>query len=258
MTTDDLHRESSFGQVDVSYQRHLETVPADDDGPIWMVSIQRADGTLDSVQSVADVAGGEVVLAGDIVRQVDGDGTPWNQLTVVKYPTRRNFCQLIHHPAFKDHPGFERMRLREAIILGCIPSPSMPVPSNLHVPAWNAVPHPANDDDSPVVVVHAIRYADTDWSPEDMAAYAHALAAASVPHGARATRWFAVEGTMIGDGREWDDVRFTMYPSEAAYMAVVNDLDHILAYERHRAHLIADSYTLILRPRIDRLARSVS
>jgi hypothetical protein len=257
MVNSDPPNEIGFGQIDSSYKQHLETIPVDDDGPIWMVSMQRAEGGLDRLQSVADVGGGEVVLAGDVIRQVDGDAPHWNQLTVVKFPTRRNFVQLAHHPAFKHHPGFDHMQLHEAIILGCIPSPSMPTPAQLTVPTWNAVPHPATDDDSPVVAVHAVRYADSDWSPDDMAAYAHALAAASVPHGARGTRWFAVEGTIVGDGRHWDDVRFTMYPSMSAFLAVVNDLDHITAYERHRAHLIADKYTLVMRPRIDRLARSI-
>ncbi len=247
-----------FGQIDAAYRAQLQSTPLDDDGPIWMVSMQCAEGRIDRLQSVADIAGGEVVLAGDVIRQVDGDKPEWNQLTVVKFPARRNFVQLTNHPAFKHHPGFVDMQLKEAIILGCIPSPSMPVPAHLQVPTWSAVPHPATDDDSPVIAVHAVRYADTDWSPDDMAAYAHALAAASVPHGARGTRWFAVEGTIVGDGRQWDDVRFTMYPSMAAFMAVVNDLDHITAYERHRAHLIADIYTLVMRPRIDRLARSLS
>lgn len=250
-------RNLGFGQIDDSYKHHLKTVPPDDDGPIWMVSMQRADGDLDRLQSVADVAGGEVVLAGDVIRQVDGDAPRWNQITVIKFPTRRNFIQLAHHPAIKHHPGFDHMQMQEAILLGCIPSPSMPVPRHLDIPAWSAVPHPATDEDSPVIVVHAVRYADTDWSPDDMAAYAHALATASVPHGARGTRWFAVEGTIVGDGRQWDDVRFTMYPSMAAFMAVVNDLDHISAYDRHRAHLIADIYTVVMRPRIDRLGRSV-
>jgi hypothetical protein len=66
-----------------------------------------------------------------------------------------------------------------------------------------------------------------------------------------------VEGTIVG-GRQWDQARFNAFPSKAAFMAVVLDPDRLRAQAEHREVALADTYTLILRPSIDRLAASVA
>ena len=76
------------------------------------------------------------------------------------------------------------------------------------------------------------------------------------PHGVRISGWFGVEGTIIGDGRPWDQVRFNAFPSKAAFMAVATDPGRLAAQREHRETAIADTYTMILRPTIDRLAES--
>ncbi len=73
----------------------------------------------------------------------------------------------------------------------------------------------------------------------------------------RLAGWFKVEGTIIGDGRSWDQVRFNAFPSRAAFMAVVKDPERLRAQREHRETAIADTYTMILRPTIDRLAESL-
>ena len=61
---------------------------------------------------------------------------------------------------------------------------------------------------------------------------------------------------LIGDGRRWDQVRFNTFPSRAAFMAVALDPDRLRAQAEHRETAIADTYTMILRPLIDRLEQS--
>ena len=73
----------------------------------------------------------------------------------------------------------------------------------------------------------------------------------------RVAGWFAVEGTIVGDGRSWDQVRFNEFPSKAAFMAVVTDPERLEAQRRHREPAIADTYTMIVRPTINRIAESV-
>ena len=60
----------------------------------------------------------------------------------------------------------------------------------------------------------------------------------------------------MGDGRTWDQVRFNAFPSREAFMAVVFDPERLEAQKGHREVAIADTYTLVLRPLIDRLAAS--
>jgi hypothetical protein len=91
-----------------------------------------------------------------------------------------------------------------------------------------------------------------------MVEYQTRAAEVAVPHGVRISGWFGVEGTIVGDGRQWDQARFNAFPSKAAFMAVVFDPDRLEAHHDHREVAIADTYTLILRPALDRLADSVT
>ena len=90
-----------------------------------------------------------------------------------------------------------------------------------------------------------------------MEAYSRAAAAVAVPNGVRVAGWFAVEGTILGDGRSWDQVRFNAFPSKAAFTAVATDPARLAAQHAHREPAIADTYALIVRPSLDRLAASV-
>ena len=59
---------------------------------------------------------------------------------------------------------------------------------------------------------------------------------------------------IVGDGRTWDQVRFNVFPSKAAFMAVALDPERLAAQADHREVAIADTYTFIIRPQIDRIA----
>jgi hypothetical protein len=102
-----------------------------------------------------------------------------------------------------------------------------------------------------VMVIHVIKF-NEDGIP-DMDSYQDAAGVVAVPHGLRLAGWFGVEGTIIGDGRSWDQARFNAFPSKAAFMAVALDPDRLAAQAAHRETAIADTYTMILRPVIDQL-----
>jgi hypothetical protein len=107
------------------------------------------------------------------------------------------------------------------------------------------------------MVIHVLKYhdaVDAAITPEDMDAYSRAAAYSAGPHGVRVAGWFAAEGTILGDGRTWDQVRFNLFPSKAAFMAVVMDPARLEAQRASREPAIADTYTMIVRPSIDRLA----
>ena len=123
------------------------------------------------------------------------------------------------------------------------------------------MPFPPTDDDGPVMVLHVIRFEDAEAAhitPTEMEAYSSAAAVSASKHGVRIAGWFAVEGTIVGDGRAWHQARFNEFPSKRAFMAVVTDPDRLEAQKDHREKAIADTYTMIIRPTIDRLAESVA
>ena len=266
-------RTPGYGQVDRDFAMTLAGTPPEDDGPIWMVNLMAyreralydgeeadisgrdADDRYAPLDVLGDI-GAEVVFVGDVEDQLLGDSPRWDRVAVVKYPTRRSFIEMQSRPDFRERHVHKEAGMAATIVAGCTPigspadRPGAPEPVD-----WSAVPHPPTDDDGPAMVLHLIRFhpggADTD-----MATYSDEAGRVAVPHGVRIAGWFGVEGTIVGDGREWDQARFNLFPSKAAFMAVVLDPDRLQAQAEHRERAIADTYTLIIRPTVDRLETS--
>lgn len=263
-----------YGQVDQAYGIKLATTAPEDDGPIWMVNLMKyrdtadyADGRQTSISGreaddiyapldvLADI-GAEVVFAADVDQQLLGDAPQWDRVAIVKYPTRRSFIEMQSRPDFQDKHVHKEAGMETTIVSGCLP---ISVPQGEPVD-WADVAHPPTVADGPVVVIHVLKYDDAsaaDVTPEEMVAYQNAAAAVAVPHGVRINGWFAVEGTILGDGRSWDQIRFNEFPSKAAFLAVVTDPARLAAQKGHREVAIADTYTMILRPMINRIAESI-
>lgn len=260
-----------YGEIDPEYLDRLASTPADDDGPVWMVNLMKyrdvadyTDGRAATISGrEADdlyapfgplaAIGAEIVFVADVADQLLGDAPKWDRVAIVKYPTRRSFIEMQARPDFRELHDHKDAGMEATIVVGAQPMPS---PANPDPPDWSEVPHPPTDDDPPVVVLHLLKFVE-GGSP-DMTSYTDAAGRVAVPHGVRVTGWFGIEGTIIGDGREWDQVRFNAFPSREAFMAVVFDPERLVAHRGHREPAIADTYTLVLRPMIDRLEASTA
>jgi hypothetical protein len=263
--------EIRYGRIDPEYFERLAGTPPGDDGPIWMVNLMKYRDVADYVDGrestfsgrEADdlyapigplaAVGAEIVFVGDVEDQLLGDAPKWDRVAVVKYPTRRSFIEMQARPDFLELHEHKDAGMEQTIVMGCTPmiTPVIPDP-----PDWNDVPHPPTEADGPVMVIHVIRF--VDGGIPDMDSYQDAAGVVAVPHGVRLAGWFGVEGTIIGDGRGWDQARFNAFPSKAAFMAVVFDPARMVAHKGHREPAMADTYTMILRPTIDRLEASRS
>jgi len=270
--------EPRYGTVDRDYGMRLATTPPEEDGPVWMVNLmkyrevadytdgresaisgQEADDLYSPVKSLQAI-GAEVAFFGDVDQQLLGDGTVWDRIGVVKYPTRKSFIDMQSRPEFQESHKHKDAGMEKTFVIGCQPMEGLEAPSDFQPIDWADVPHPPTDEDGPVIVLHVLRYEDAaaaDQTPADMEAYQSAAAVAASKHGARISGWFAAEGTIIGDGRNWHQVRFNLFPSKAAFMAVVADPARLEAQKAHREAAIADTYTMIVRPTINRLEESV-
>jgi len=263
-----------YGRIDRAYGLKLATTPSDEDGPIWMVNLMKyretadyADGRetsisgreADDIYAPLDVLseiGAEVVFAADVDQQLLGDAPKWDRVAIVKYPTRRSFIDMQSRPDFQDKHVHKEAGMEVTIVSGCRP---IPTPQGDSVD-WSEVAHPPTAEDGPVVVIHVLKFDEAsaaEVTPDEMVAYQNAAAAVAVPHGVRINGWFAVEGTILGDGRSWDQIRFNEFPSKAAFTAVVTDPARLEAQKGHREVAIADTYTMILRPMINRIAESI-
>jgi hypothetical protein len=258
-----------YGVVDRDYGRRLATMPPDDDGPIWMVNLMhyrdradygdgddrgRSGREADDAYAPLDVLmsiGAQVVFVADVEAQLLGDEPRWDRVGIVRYATRRSFIEMQSRDDFRDRHVHKAAGMDTTIVMGCTPA-LIPAPPGL--PDWSTVPHPPTDTDGPVVVLHAIRFADR----QRMGGYEAAAGQIAVPQGARPAAWLDVEGTIVGDGRTWDQVRLNAFPSRRAFDAVVADQGRQEAQASHRDPAIADTYALVLRPTIDRLAEAIS
>ncbi len=272
-------RAPRYGTVDREYGRRLATTPPDEDGPVWMVNLMKyrdvaeyADGRDEQISGreaddrytplgpLADI-GAEIVFAGEVDQQLLGDAPVWDRVGVVKYPTRRSFIDMQQRRDFKELHAHKDAGMQETFVIGCQPIDAPSLPDDTVETPWTEVPHPPTADDGPVMVIHVLKYADAAdaaTTPEQMEAYQRTAAVSAGRHGVRIAGWFAAEGTIVGDGRSWDQVRFNAFPSKAAFMAVVTDPDRLAAQQAHREPAIADTYTMIVRPTIDRLSPRTS
>jgi hypothetical protein len=258
-----------YGTIDTDYAMRLAT--SSDDGPIHMINLMKyrevadygdrsgegavarsgkdADDEYAPLESLAAI-GAEVVFFADVDTQLLGADPVWDRIGVVKYPTRRSFIEMQSRPDFREKHVHKDAGMERTIVMGGLPTAVPELPAD--APRWADVAHPPTDDDGPVVVLHVIRYHEGKLDTE-MATYQQHAGDVAVPHGVRIAGWFDIEGTIVGDGRTWHQARFNSFPSKAAFMAVATDPARLAAQHAHREVAIADTYTMILRPTIDRL-----
>lgn len=264
-----------YGQIDHDYGLRLATTQPDEDGPIWMVNLMKyhdvaqyadtssqeisgreADNLYTPLEPLAAI-GAEIVYVGDVETKLLGDERDWDRIAVVKYPTRRSFIDMQQRKDFKEKHVHKEAGMQETIVMGCLPV-DLPSTEILETD-WEEVLYPPSEDDGPIAVLHVLKFepgAKMDETPQDMEKYQEKAAEAALKNGLRISGWFGVEGTIVGDGRKWDQVRFNTFPSKAAFMEVVNDPNRLEAQKKHREKAIADTYTLIVRTSVDNIAAS--
>ncbi len=265
-----------YGAVDRELAARMAATAPEDDGPIWMVNLMRyreraeyADGRSSELTGVqADdlyapldslaAVGAQIVFLGEVETQLLGDPPPWDRIAVVKYPTRRSFVEMQQRPDFVEHHVHKDAGMEATIVTMGLPIAAPEAPAD--APELDQVPFPSTAEDPRIVVVHAVAF-DRDGveladSVEALRSYTEHAARIAVPHGVRIAGWFRCEGTIIGDGRQWDQVRFNAFPSREAFMAVVQDPTRLEAQHQFREPAMSDTYTMIVRPLIDELAAS--
>jgi uncharacterized protein (DUF1330 family) len=270
-----------YGLIDQDLAARFAATPPDEDGPVWMVNLMKyrdravyedgretdltgreADDRYAPIGPLAEV-GAEILLVADVQDQFLNDDPHWDRVAVVRYPTRAAFLAMQELPEYQELHAHKAAGMEQTFVIATtpFPSPEAPDPST-PLPDWGEVPHPPSPDDGYVQVVHVLRFedggvgedvGDGGGTPGEMDAYTKHATRIAVEQGVRIGGWFKAEGTIVGDGRRWDQVRFNTFPSRAAFMEVVFDPDRLAAQAEHREKAIAETYTLVLRPVLDRL-----
>lgn len=254
-----------YGKVDREYGMRMATIAPAEDGPVWMVNLMKykqvasyADGNPTGISGkeaddryaptkILREIGAEVPFFGEVVEQLVGNDVRWDRIGVVKYPTRRSFIDMQSRQDFKTKHEHKEAGMEFTFVIGCQPIDLSSVPESRD---WSEVEHPPTDDDGPVVVLHVLRFADGADAAR-MDDYVRAASPVAARHGGRPLAWFNVEGTIMGDGRNWDQVRFNLFPSLRAFMAVVADPARRESQASDRDAAVADSYSMVVRPGIN-------
>ena len=259
---------SGYGNIDTEYAAEMFSVPAEKDGPIWMVNLMKyrdvanyADGRkstisgqeADDLYAPTDVLsdiGAEIVFFGNVETQLIGDNPKWDRIAVVKYPTRRSFLEMSSRKDFQEKHVHKEAGMQETIVMGCIPLET-PTYSKAN---WEEVESPPSENDGPITVVHVL---NLNEYIENMESYSSIAGESAIPNGVRVDGWFQVEGTIIGDGRKWSQVRFNTFPSREAFKKVVMDPARLEAQKKYRETAISDTYTMIVPVSINTIFESI-
>jgi len=202
-----------YGRIDPDYALRLAETDPESDGPVYMLNLMKyrevADYGGDSDEAVSgrdaddryapvDVLrsiGAQVCFTADVV----GASEDWDRVAVVRYPTRRSFIGMQSRPDFQEKHVHKEAGMDHTIVVGTVPDSDLPVSAAADC----------------LVLLEL-------WDGPD-------------PHEARVGARFAVEGTILGDGRRWSGARYTGVEASMACPA---------GSERHQA--------LLLRPVIER------
>ena len=256
----------AFGTPGRDYFRRILNLAPEDDGPVWMVNFMhyRAEAAYEDGShgltgrqaddlymptAVLQAIGAEVSFYGDVVAQLDPNPPRWDRIGVVRYPTRRSFIEMQARSDFQQLVVHKHAGMESTIITGCRPfamTESMrPDPST-----WSSIEHSPTPEDGPVTVIHMMKFAPGGLA-DGMAKYQEKAGQLVQKYGGGPVAMFEVEGTIMGDGREWDQVRFVSYPSLRAFFAMVNDPERAEAQGNHRNRALEHTYSVVVRADID-------
>jgi hypothetical protein len=195
----------TYGLVDDDYQTRLRAVADQADGPVYMLSLtrfRRGSGQILGRTSSQDpdsryvpipllsAVDASLCFVADVVAGSGG----WDRVGVIRYPTRRAFVELGNRSDAREWNARKEGRAERMIMLGGIPVGGVPVAHSQRVllEIWNGP------------------------KPEPIAA-------------GTATE-FEIEGTYIGDGRQWTGARYTaigpgtalpLEPARFGYLAML-------------------------------------
>ncbi len=270
--------EPGFGTVDRAQVRSMMTVPAEEDGPFFMVNLIRhreqaeyPDGRATELSGrqadeiygaaifpILTEFGAEPVYVADVeLGLIDDDLATWTQIGVVRYASRAKFFEMLERQDFRDAAVHKEAGVEKSLVL--VADIGVDIPDALRNYDPTTAPFPATMEDPPIAIVHLIalhdiaQYEDgreTDLTGrEAIALYEQGRQDQGVLGlGVRPGLWLAIEGELVGDGRQWDEFRINNFSSRAAFEEVATRESLEEAGIEHRVAAIRETYALLTDP----------
>lgn len=193
--------------LDADYAMRMRELADHADGPIYMLGLRRVRPGTDSRARGLPALGADAVFdyapipllssvgaAPCLVAGVVASAPGWDRVAVIGFPGRRSFLELADRQEFRAWQRRRDKFTEHIMVMGTLPISGLPAGGSqrLLLEVWNG-PEPA-----PLVADTAAR--------------------------------FDVEGTVIGDGRQWSGVRYTpiefgtplpLHPTRFGYQALL-------------------------------------
>ena len=270
-----------FGVLNWTEARRIFTTSPEEDRPFFMVNLIRhrehatyRDGRpTDLTGAEADALYGSLVLpiladigampvfATSVDRGlIDADSARWDQVAVVRYPSRAAFVAMLERPDFREAAVHKVAGIERSIVL-VTEVEEIPLPDGFRKVDLTKVPYPPGPGDPTVAVVNVLDYRDhavyadgreTDLTGrEAMGLYESARASQALPLGVRPGLWLTVEAELFGDGQAWEEVRINNFPSRTTLEKLITKeaLDEV-GYDNRDAG-IERTYALTGTPQIN-------
>ena len=212
-----------YGRIDLDYAAQLATTPPEHDGPIFMVNLMKYHdvaqySSTDAPQvsgreaddkynpaSILNKIGADIVFVADVTKNHIGD-EDWDRIAIVRYATRKSFIDMQQRKDFAEKHEHKAAGMKRTTIVCC-----RPVDETLDT---RGRPEGFGLRNIVMVVRQA---ADRE------------LVLNSLPNavGMRA------EGTIIGDGRNYDTVQFVHVANEQEADALVASINGLSSGESY-------------------------
>lgn len=190
MTTDRNGNTIRYGRINTAMIGKWARIEEADDGPFWALNLMKyrdvadyADGRSEAKsgreaddeytprESLAGI-GAQIVFAAEVERTLVGDGTAWDRIGIVRYPSRRLFLEMQQRDDFKQKHVHKDAGMEFTIVMSCLPVELFAGPAERHA-------------------FVELRVTSEDPPPADSSAGA-----------------FDVEGVIVGDERTWTQASF--------------------------------------------------
>ena len=253
----------TYGQTNMEQAQRMAMAPTE--GPFYMVNLikyrdqavypdgretdltGREANALYSPTEFLEAIGARPVFVGAVTGTTLGAAGTWDEVAIVEYPCPLALFAMSAHPEFQARSIHKEAGLEKSIVmvthlqaLGNVEPADPPFPPTAEDPAFE------------LVRVFALReqaeYPPDSGEPartgqEALDLYSAGVAADEQRLGLYPKARLKVQGVMIGDGRDFDEVWIDYVPSGAAFDALAADPDVVAAIP-HRDAALADAYGL--------------
>lgn len=135
-----------YGRINTEMVSRWLKLDASDDGPFWALNLMKyrtvadyADGRRDALSGRAaddayapneslDAVGARIVFVADVEETLAGDGTHWDRVAIVLYPSRRKFFEMQQRDDFKAKHVHKDAGMEFTIVMSCLPQQPFDAP----------------------------------------------------------------------------------------------------------------------------------